>query len=203
MNRRTQTASKLIKKIVGQSKIDRVIDIGARDCALKLNLDKELNYYSIDIFQNKSNSIDLVKDISSVDMSFFAESDIVIALDVLEHIDDMHEVIRNLLTSKPCTFLFCLPSTSHWRFRIHYFVTGSMPGGKYRLGGSSSLKDRHRWLTPYSLSSNMMRTFAREFSYKLEIVPVNMRFQPSWTASILPNAASWASFYILRKITSQ
>lgn len=198
MNRRTLEAAKIIFALSGyQSK--RIIDIGARDCALKTHFPYEIRYLAVDINQNSDNSIDLVKDISVADISFVSEDDIVVALDVLEHIDDMHGTLKKLLSSKSLTYIFCLPCTSHWLFRIKYLFTGNIPGGKYRLGGSASIKDRHRWVTSYSATVQMMKQFASDFTLNLEILPVNTKFRSSWLSSSFPGLGSWATFYIFSR----
>lgn len=126
----------------------RVVDIGARDASLKDLCPVSSRYLSIDLCQNKSSSIDIVADASQLDYSFIESSDAIFALDVLEHVDDMHGLMRRLFESSASHFVFCFPNTGFIKYRLNYLLFGTLPGNKYRIVGTSSRIDRHRWLTP-------------------------------------------------------
>lgn len=200
-NPRIKAAATLLKQTCSfDHQKRRIVDIGARDCGLKSLVLENFEYLSIDLFQNADNTIDIVGDAFLLDYNFInSKSDIIVGLDVLEHIDDIHEILNKLLCLNVETYFFCLPSTSHWLYRMKYLLNGRPPGGKYNIYSTASVKDRHRWLTPYCESLKMMKSFSELYNYSLTSVPLNNKFTETFLAHRYPEFLSWATFFILRK----
>ena len=156
-NPRIRLASSILSSSFSEAHDYRIIDIGARDCGLKSLLPAHCNYLSIDLVQNSKQSIDIVADASSLDYSFVRSNDLIVGLDVLEHIDDLHSLLHKFFKLPSQRFLFCLPCTSHWKYRLKYALNGKPPGGKYNIYSTTKVLDRHRWLSPYKDSLDMMK----------------------------------------------
>ena len=73
-----------------------------------------------------------------------ASFDVVVALDILEHTDNIHKAFQELCRSAKKYLLINLPNAYeiHYRFK---FLCGQKLSGKYGLP-VEPLADRHRWL---------------------------------------------------------
>ena len=90
-----------VAKKLGKLNEHIVLDLGCRDMSLKNYLDGNFNYIGLDYSEEKeanSNFINhnlengLPKDLKQVDT--------IVALDVLEHVENIHEVYKELLYLK-------------------------------------------------------------------------------------------------------
>ena len=194
-NNRIISAVNIIKK--NFLNYEKIIDIGARDCLVKELIADKSKYLSIDIHQNSSNSIDIVGDVTNLDFSFIGENDIILALDVLEHIDDIHTIVEKLFDSNAGAIIICLPNTSNWKYRFNYFIKGRLPGNKYKLISDSRIIDRHRWLTPISESISMIKIMCKKTDRKFSFQPVDRHFLKIRFPNFLTGLRSWATFFII------
>ena len=176
----------------------RIVDIGARDCELKNYLSAKTNYLSIDIFQNKKGTIDIVKDVSDLDFSFINSNDFLIALDVLEHVDDIHSLLSKIIKSKAKSILICLPNTANWKFRIHYLLFGKIPGVKYKIISKSKILDRHRWLTPIDDCYSLLNLICNETNRSVNFYPVDRNFERIRNPLFFTTIRSWAGFFLIK-----
>tara|TARA_A100001388_G_scaffold275608_1_gene261469 strand:+ start:4742 stop:5344 length:603 start_codon:yes stop_codon:yes gene_type:complete len=176
---------------------EKIIDIGARDCLVKRLLEDQSKYLSIDIYQNSLNNIDIVGDVTNLDLSFIGKNDIVLALDVLEHIDDIHTIVERLFKSNAKAILICLPNTSNWKYRFNYLIEGRFPGNKYKLISDSRIIDRHRWVTPIFESISMVKIMCKKTDRKFSFYPVDRHFLKLRFPSFLTGFRSWAAYFII------
>ncbi|MEQ9560262.1 MAG: class I SAM-dependent methyltransferase [Rhodospirillales bacterium] len=70
--------------------------------------------------------------------------DIVVALDVLEHLDDPHRVMPELFRVARQAVFISLPNQYHIKYRWN-FLRGRGVSGKYTFP-AEPVRDRHRWL---------------------------------------------------------
>ena len=127
------------------SDYESVLDIGCRDKILKDFIIKEAKYQGIDY--KDSNEIlghNLEYGIPFEDNSF----DIVFALDVLEHVENIHFLFDEILRVTRLEAIVALPNMSYWKFRLR-FLKGKDISDKYIFSPVKVL-DRHRWLTSYN-----------------------------------------------------
>lgn len=135
-----------------------VVDVGARDRILQGYLSAGLKYCSADITGHHDFTWDLELPIPSDDRSF----DYVVALDVLEHIDHLHEALRELLRIARRSLLITLPNFSCLSYRLSFLSRGTFAGtDKYSLFKTPA-EDRHRWLTVYAEIVPYLHQVARE-----------------------------------------
>lgn len=115
-----------------------VCDLGSRDEVLKHMISKDIKYLGVDIYPVKDNTIfsDIQKRIETEE-----QFDIVTAIDVLEHTDNIEKAISEMLRICSGTFVINLPNEIFLLYRIRLFF--GILSGKFLVNLNS--KDRHRW----------------------------------------------------------
>jgi SAM-dependent methyltransferase len=121
-----------------------VLDIGCRNGILGKYLPREVSYAGVDLSPgpNVTRVCDLEKGIPFADASF----DVVTALDVLEHVDNIWFAFDEMVRVARRQVMVVLPNSYHFRERLR-FLRGR-EAGKYVLG-PDPIQDRHRWLLSY------------------------------------------------------
>lgn len=117
------------------------LDVGARDGVLRPYL-PFLEYASADAGPGCDHRIDLEDVLPFSDRAF----DVVVALDVLEHVEGIHRAFDELARIAARRLVVALPHMASWRHRTAFLLTGRLGTGKYDLGPEAP-SDRHRWLT--------------------------------------------------------
>ena len=163
---RITLASEIIKK----TKKAKVLDLGCRDSIL-------LQYSpSIDIYHGVD--IDIKQELKTENIKYFNvnlesnfndkfaeyEYDYVVALDVIEHLDNPTKFIDNLKQINTKKFIISTPNMFYWLYRIK-FLFGSFTG-KYDFNYNLS-KDRHKWLVSNRQAIDFMKdAFNNQFNIK-------------------------------------
>lgn len=141
----------------------KILDVGADECYLKKHFNSSVEYTGIGLGGNPDIKIDLEKEkIPALDNTY----DLVICLDVLEHLDNIHETFLELCRVSKRYVLISLPNC--WASFI-----SMMQKGKY--SADQSLKfyglplekpdDRHKWF----FSSKEAEEFIKFNSIKNEM----------------------------------
>lgn len=181
-----------------------ILDVGCRDCSLKKYLPDHFKYEGVDLFQNKQGTVTHVLNLSE-GLPFKDDSfDYVVALDVLEHLDDLQFGLEEVLRVSKQKLIVMLPNISYLTHRISFLIKGHLNTDKYDLI-YNGVPDRHRWLTITPQSDKFMNDFSVDkktsFQSFLYIDSPKKKF-----ASILlkafgmnSNIFSIASFYIFSK----
>jgi len=122
-----------------------LLDIGCRTMALKPFLKKCSEYYGTDIMPAEGviacNLEEGLPDF--VDNSY----DVVVALDVLEHLEHCHLVLDEMIRVARKAVIVSLPNMYYIQFRMKY-LRGDL-SGKYNFPEKAIL-DRHRWVLSYN-----------------------------------------------------
>lgn len=175
-----------------------VLDVGCRDAILKRHLRGDIAYTGIDLIPGPG--VDHVgnaeEGLPFADCTF----DAVVALDLLEHADNIWFVFDELLRVASRQVVVLLPNAYHWLLRLQYLRGKEMD--KYLLPPEPIL-DRHRWL----LSHDSIRRFclaraeAAGWSVSEQILFGGRRTAPvDWVLShISSNLAAWAVICVLEK----
>ncbi len=96
--------------------------------------------------------------------------DVVCALDVLEHLDRIHDAVNELKRIAKSSIVISLPNMAHWSFRLRFLFKGEL-SGKYTFH-SFSVTDRHRWVTNYDQSRDFISNNFSEYSISfIDIIP--------------------------------
>jgi peptidoglycan/LPS O-acetylase OafA/YrhL/SAM-dependent methyltransferase len=133
-----RTTARLLRDEAGT-----LLDIGSRDCILQKFLPPgQLSYFSADVAPGLDYQIDLEKPLPFDDGAF----DHVVALDVLEHVDNIHTALAEVLRITRCTATIALPNAASIRHRLSFLLRGRMGTDKYDLPPERR-PDRHHWLT--------------------------------------------------------
>lgn len=120
-----------------------LLDVGCRSGALRETLAKagfNVRYCGLDIHWPADIIANLERGLPFVDRSF----DVVVALDVLEHVDDIYFGFAELCRVSKRWVVVTLPNTYEFRGRIK-FLLGRPLSGKYGLPPEPP-RDRHRWI---------------------------------------------------------
>jgi SAM-dependent methyltransferase len=161
------------------------------------------DYEGIDLCQNAAGSVTHILDISKglpfEDLSF----DYVIALDVLEHLDDLQAALEELLRVTRRSLLVMLPNMAQFQLRLRFLLTGRF-SGKYDLVYGQG-RDRHRWFTTLTQADEYMRRFSDERQLGLNVLWFNDSRKKELLAKVAkffglsPDLWVWASLYEMKR----
>lgn len=134
-------------KFLGQlackwSGVNSVLDVGCRECGLKSWLPQGMAYSGNDLYQNKHGTVRYVGDISK--MELVERFDLVVALDILEHVEQPSMVFDKLINLSNKVLIISLPNCYDLKSRVKFMFGGRL-GGKYEFL-SKTIEDRHRWV---------------------------------------------------------
>ncbi len=196
----------LVRKTIIKNACDykNILDAGCRDCALKpYVIDIIKDYKGVDLFQNKDKSVDYVCNLEDgldiSDKSF----DCVVALDLVEHLNDFQGGMDELLRVTNKDLIVMLPNISHIFFRLKFLCTGEI-GKKYDLKYGMG-EDRHRWVTIFKQANEYMNEYAHYKNLKLETIYYTEGKKNKIIEKIgkffhiSPACYVWSQLYILKK----
>ena len=158
MNIYYQSKFEYVKSILPNKEI-KLLDLGCRDNILKNYIHDKVDYIGMDLFQNAENGVNIVSNIEEGILVQDESIDIITALDIFEHLNDMQksilESIRKL--KRGGKLIIQLPNLSFMPFRLDYFFNGRFTStNKYLLKYNYGL-DRHRWITVIVESDQFMK----------------------------------------------
>ena len=175
-----------------------VLDVGCRDGVLRKSLNSDIKYTGVDLVQGES-----VTKVCNVEEGLPFESnsfDAVVALDLLEHTDNIWYVFDELARVARSQIVVVFPNMYHWKHRLTYLSGKEM--GKYRLTAEPIL-DRHRWLTSHDSSKAFCEQMTRKHNLRMrELVLAGGRrtFLADVGLSIVSrNLGAWATMFIFEK----
>jgi SAM-dependent methyltransferase len=175
-----------------------LLDVGCRDGKLRSHLPHTVEYVGIDLTPGPwvAQICDIEKGIPYSDNSF----DAVVALDVLEHTDNIWFTFRELVRVARSQIMVVLPNSYHWKERLR-FLRGK-ERDKHKLT-PQTIKDRHRWLTSYTTAHAFAKHMAEEMGLSLT-EKIMVDDQPNWVrelaSRVLPyNLTSVAMFFLFVK----
>lgn len=179
-----------------RSDVGTLLDVGCRDAILKTYLRKDISYTGIDLMPGPG--VDHVANAEEGLPFANASFDAVVALDLLEHADNIWFVFDELLRVARRRVVVLLPNAYHWQFRLQYLRGKEMD--KYLLP-SDRILDRHRWLLSYPTASRFCRERAAQAGWVAEEVvlhggrrtlPIDMMF-----SLFSKNLAAWAVMFVM------
>lgn len=190
--------------------ITSVLDVGCRDGILHeairaKGIDQEnFRYSGVDLSQNETNTVEYVCDVTSGIPVEAASYDLVVALDLLEHLDDFQAGLDELDRVARRYIIVSLPNMAHFFFRFKFLLTGQL-GGKYMLRYGYG-PDRHRWVTVLPQTDAYFTAYSRERGYTLEPLHLSHggRRLPhiEWALRLVgfpPTWYTWLALYVIEK----
>ena len=145
-------------QVVGQRLVGvtgTLVDVGARDRVLEGYVPPDLSYLSADITPGHDLQWDLEEPIRAPDCAY----DVVVALDVLEHVEQIQRAYLELLRIARHRVFVSLPNMTCLSLRLQFLGTGHL-GSKYDLLPVYQ-GDRHRWLVGYPQACALIHHYAR------------------------------------------
>ncbi|MFA0740822.1 MAG: hypothetical protein DFNUSKGM_000929 [Candidatus Fervidibacter sacchari] len=142
-----------------------VLDVGSRSGNLKHVLEEcnaRVRYLGLDLFPPANVIANLEKGLPFSDKAF----DVVVALDVLEHTDNIHKAFDELCRVACKFVVITLPNSYELRGRIK-FLLGRPISGKYGLPPDQPM-DRHRWLFSFSEARQFVRVRAYRCGFEVK-----------------------------------
>jgi SAM-dependent methyltransferase len=166
-----------------------LVDLGCRTRALFPLLEACDHYMGTDLeVGDNVTSCNLEKNLPFDDKSY----DIVCALDVLEHLENVHSAFNEIKRIGKKAAIISLPNVAHWTFRLRFLAKGCL-SGKYTFH-DAPVVDRHRWVTNYIESKKFIENNLDGYKVQfIDIVPARGRTkiisQPieAWLAKKYPN----------------
>lgn len=134
-----------------------ILDVGCRSLGLQNELTEKsgVHYWGVDLHSPAH-----VRGNLGSGLPFRTEGfDTVVALDVLEHTDNMHGAFRELFRVARCFVVLTLPNVYYAPARLR-FLAGRPLSGKYGLPLEPP-PDRHRWLFSFSEAARFCAHWAR------------------------------------------
>lgn len=139
-----------------------VLDVGCRSGNLKCALPNgKTRYCGIDLYP----PADVIADVEGGLPFGHAAFDTVVALDLLEHTDDIYQAFGELCRVTKRYLLISLPNGYEIRARFR-FLFGRRLSGKYGLPPEPP-HDRHRWLFSFREARNFIHTRRQEHKFEL------------------------------------
>jgi hypothetical protein len=163
---------------------ETLLDVGCRDGRLKGYLSTKVKYTGIDLTPGPcvARICDIEQGIPFPDYSF----DAVVALDVLEHTENIWFAFRELVRVARSQIMVVLPNSYHWKERLR-FLRGR-ERDKHKLE-PQTIKDRHRWLTSYAAAHAFAKRMAEDLGLILtESIMLDER--PNWVRELLARVFS-------------
>jgi len=182
----------------------KILDVGADECYLKQHIDDEASYWGIGLGGNPDQQVDLEKEkIPFTDGSF----DCVLCLDVLEHLDNIHEVFNELCRVTQRYVIISLPNPTrslYSRLRFGDYRPGKLT--KHYGLPLEPPQDRHKWFFTYeeaekfviyrtglnnmrvvqidcegvSREQSRLKLLARVVLFRRDLNPKNLHGGPMW-----------------------
>jgi SAM-dependent methyltransferase len=169
-----------------------LIDLGSRDRILEKYLPSEVQYIASDIIPGQDVVVNLEFPLPFADHSI----DVVVCLDVLEHLENIHLAYAELLRVTRKKLFISLPNLTCLSKRIEFLITGNL-GGKYDLLPSHQ-GDRHRWLTSYDQLCSFITYPAINCGASITQWDIVSGFNRlHWLLSFLPISSALKTFTVL------
>lgn len=139
-----------------------LLDIGARDRRLRAYLDPErLQYVAADTVAGLDHQIDLERPLALADRTF----DHVVALDVLEHLENLQDGFHRLARLARRSLVISLPNMASARHRLSFLLGGRLATGKYDLLPQHQ-GDRHRWVTTIPATERVIEALGAQEGFR-------------------------------------
>jgi len=190
-------ATFLIK--ICQIEFSNILDVGCRNGILKQYLPATIDYCGIDV--NPDSNCDHIVDISKKTQFIDRQFQLLIALDVAEHIDDIYFAISEMLRIAD-TCIIALPNMYKLGMRYRFFRGRSLCN-KYALSIQNSLSGgyRHKWIFTPEEAIAFMKSIAIENDYHMTFhyYYSDLKWPLSYMNKLLPaNLSAEAIYFIMQ-----
>ena len=190
--------------------VTSILDVGCRDGVLGRVLAERArgrtvpDYFGVDLVPHDSFRVSSLADLSSGLPFRDQAADMVVALDVVEHLDDFQRGLEELYRTSRRFVGLTLPNMAHGLIRARFLLKGRV-SPKYDLQYGYG-RDRHRWMTVLGQTDRYLERFASETGSRLSCIHLPLsgpRSGPVERALCLlgldPSWYVWVTLYLLEK----
>lgn len=167
-----QTKAKYVWEKYKRILTGRILDVGADECYLKSYLSSETFYWGIGLGGNPDQQVNLERERIPFDDDSF---DCVLCLDVLEHLDNIHDVFDELCRVSRAYVIISLPNP--WSsFYSMLFEKDYRPEQPLKFYGlpCEPPEDRHKWFFSPEEAEQFIRFRAKRNTMKI----VQLDYEP-------------------------
>jgi 2-polyprenyl-3-methyl-5-hydroxy-6-metoxy-1,4-benzoquinol methylase len=148
--------SQFVARKLGKLNNKIVLDIGCRDQIFKKSLQGNFKYIGIDYDPKIDHSEFINHNLENGLPEQLGKIDIINAMDVLEHVENIHDIFNECFKKSEQKIAIALPNMAYYKFRLTFLFSGEI-SGKY-IFHSKKIIDRHRWFTTYYNNINFVKT---------------------------------------------
>ncbi|MDW8103174.1 MAG: methyltransferase domain-containing protein [Anaerolineae bacterium] len=141
-----------------------ILDVGCRTSNFKRALlynNIKIRYYGVDICPPADVIINLENGLPFASQAY----DVVIALDILEHINNLHKAFDEICRCARRFVIITLPNAYELKSRIKFLIGRSL-SGKYGLPLEPP-EDRHRWLFSLKEARSFVQARSQKCGFKI------------------------------------
>jgi len=187
---------------------DTLLDVGCRDGVLGGYVDDLVSYCGLDLCcDGAGGRLNCLGNLEQGLPFKQGSYDFVVALDCLEHLNDLQTGAEELLRVAKKAAIITLPNMAYVNQRMTFFVCGRFATNKYSLtyNRCSRLNDRHRWVTVLPQTDAFMQQLAAHQHVSLQRSRIYASRKRKLLAALgqrLGLPASWwvpATLYVMRK----
>jgi len=154
-----------VRHVVSQLAVraDTLLDVGCRDGVLKKYVESLVGYCGLDLCcEGADGRLNCLGNLEQGLPFKNGSYDFVVALDCLEHLNDLQAGAEELLRIARKAVIITLPNMAYVNQRMAFFVCGRFATNKYSLiyNRCSRLDDRHRWVTVLPETDAFMQQLA-------------------------------------------
>ena len=161
--------NQFVARKLGKLNNQIILDIGCRDQVFKKSLLGNFEYIGVDYDTENENTEFINHNLEQGLPKQIGKIDIINAMDVLEHVENIHDIFNECLKKSEQKVAIALPNMAYYKFRLAFLFSGEI-SGKY-IFHSKKIIDRHRWFTTYYNNINfiqveiMFNFFSNCFTY--------------------------------------
>tara|TARA_B100000242_G_C42839592_1_gene389922 strand:- start:62 stop:676 length:615 start_codon:yes stop_codon:yes gene_type:complete len=144
---KTLDRNEFVARKLGKLNKQIILDVGCRDQSFKKYLEGDFEYLGIDFDPEIQNTEFINCNLENGLPKNLGKINIINALDVLEHVENIHELYKSFFEVADNKITIALPNMSYYGFRLRFFFMGTI-SGKY-IFHSKKVIDRHRWFPTY------------------------------------------------------
>ena len=148
--------NQFVARKLGKVNNQVILDIGCRDQVFKKSLLGNFEYIGVDYDKENENTEFINHNLEQGLPKQIGKIDIINAMDVLEHVENIHDIFNECLEKSEQKVAIALPNMAYYKFRLAFLFSGEI-SGKY-IFHSKKVVDRHRWFTTYYNNINFVKT---------------------------------------------
>jgi len=148
--------NQFVARKLGKVNNQVILDIGCRDQVFKKSLLGNFEYIGVDYDKENENTEFINHNLEQGLPKQIGKIDIINAMDVLEHVENIHDIFNECLKKSEQKVAIALPNMAYYKFRLAFLFSGEI-SGKY-IFHSKKVVDRHKWFTTYYNNINFVKT---------------------------------------------